>query len=337
LPGRTRFGYRAVAEQYGPTQLLEFASLAEAQGFEFISISDHFHPWFHKGGHAAFAWSWIASAAERTKKVRFGTGVTTPINRYHPAIVAQAFATMGSMYPGRMYLGLGTGEAMNEVPVGQRWPGFRERVARVEESIEIIRGLWKEDFFTYQGKYFSVKGANIYDRPTVPVPIYVAASGAAMAEVAGRRGDGLYTTPAKEEKIRELLLPAVRKGAEASGRRSEDLRKMILCNVSWDEDYDKALDSIKRWRATAAPGSFEKDVSDPRELDRIGEAVPMEDLTWRWTVCTDLDDVIKRVDSYVRMGFDEIEIRSGSPNEKEFIGRFGKQVLPHLRETYGSR
>ncbi|MDG6926615.1 MAG: TIGR03557 family F420-dependent LLM class oxidoreductase [Nitrososphaerota archaeon] len=332
---RIRFGYRAVAEQYGPSQLMEFAVLAEAQGFEFVSISDHFHPWFHQGGHAAFAWSWIASAAERTKRVRLGTGVTTPINRFHPAIVAQAFATMGAMYPGRVYLGLGTGEAMNEVPVGQRWPPFRERVARVEESIEIIRGLWREDFLTYRGKYFSVQGANIYDKPTVPVPIYVAASGATMAEVAGGRGDGLYTTPAREEKIKGLLLPAVRKGAEESGRRFEDIHRMILCNVSWNEDYDKALDSIKRWRATAAPGSFEENVSDPRELDRIGEKVPMEELTWRWTVCTDLEQVTKRVDDYVRMGFDEIEIRSASPNEKEFIERFGRQVLPGLREKYG--
>jgi coenzyme F420-dependent glucose-6-phosphate dehydrogenase len=334
LSSSIRFGYRAVAEQYGPSQLLEFAVDAEKQGFEFISISDHFHPWFHEGGHAAFAWAWIASAAERTERVQIGTGVTTPINRYHPAIVAQCFATLGAMYPGRIFLGLGTGEAMNEVPVGQRWPPFRERVKRVEESLDIIRGLWEKEFFSYKGKYFSVQDANIYDKPTKPVPIYLAASGATMAEVAGRRADGLYTTPAKEEKLRDVLLPAARKGAESAGRNFGDVNKMILCNVSWDEDYDRALASIRRWRAVAVPGSFEKEVWDPRELDRLGESVPMEDLTWRWTICTDLEDVVKKVEGYIALGFNEIEIRSGSPDEKAFITKFGREILPQLREKY---
>ncbi len=334
---RIRFGYRAVAEQYSPTRLLEFASMAEKQGFEFVSISDHFHPWFHRGGHAAFAWAWIVAAAERTKRVSFGTGVTTPINRYHPAVVAQAFATLGAMYPGRVYLGLGTGEAMNEVPIGQRWPPFRERARKVEECIDIVEGLWTREFFSYEGEYFSVEDANIYDKPAAPVPVYVAASGATMAELAGRRAHGLYTTPSKPEKVRDVLFPALRKGAEASGRKFEDVRKMVLCNVSWDEDYDKALDSIKRWRAVAVPGSFEKEVSDPRELDRLGEKVPMADLTWRWTVSTNIEDVTKSVEEYARLGFDEIEIRSGSPNEEEFIRRFGKDVLPALRERYSGR
>ena len=335
MSNRIRFGYRAVAEQYSPTQLLEFAVSAENQGFEFISISDHFHPWFHKGGHAAFAWAWIASAAERTKRVSLGTGVTTPINRFHPAIVAQCFATLGSMYPGRVYLGLGTGEAMNEVPVGQRWPPFRERVKRVEESLDIIQALWKEDFVTYRGRYFSVRDANIYDKPGKPIPVYLAASGETMAELAGRRAEGLYTTPAKHEKISNVLLPAMKRGARAGGRDYESLRKMILCNVSWDKDYDKALASIARWRAVAAPHSFEKEVWDPRELDRMGESVAIDDLAWRWTICTNLEDILKKVEGYVGLGFDDIEIRSGSPDEPAFIEKFGREILPYLREKYG--
>ena len=334
MSSKIRFGYRAVAEQYSPTELLDFAVRAENQGFEFISISDHFHPWFHKGGHAPFAWVWIASAAERTKRVMIGTGVTTPINRFHPAIVAQCFATLGSMYPGRVYLGLGTGEAMNEVPVGQRWPPFRERERRVEESLDIIRALWDKDFVTYRGNHFSVRDAHIYDKPGKPVPVYVAASGPRMAELAGRRADGLYTTPAKHEKISEVLMPALKKGALSAGRRPEDVRRMILCNVSWDEDYDRALASIARWRAVAVPHSFEKEVWDPRELDRLGEGVPIEDLAWRWTVCTNLEDVLKKIEGYVGLGFDEIEIRSGSPDEPAFIEKFGRETLPYLREKY---
>lgn len=334
---RVRFGYRAVAEQYGPTELLDLVSRAEVQGFEFASISDHLHPWFHKGGHAAFAWAWIASAAERTKRIALGTGVTTPIYRYHPAMVAQCFATLGAMYPGRVYLGLGTGEAMNEVPVGQRWPPFHERMKRVEESLDIIRSLWSEEFVTYRGRYFSVRDANIYDKPTRPIPIYLAASGAKMAELAGARADGLYTTPAKHEKLSDVLLAGLKKGAKSAGRDPESIRRMILCNVSWDPDYDKALASIARWRAVAAPKSFESEVWDPRELDRIGERVDIEDLAWRWTICTDLEDVLKKVEGYVGLGFDDIEIRSGSPDEAAFISKFGKEILPYLTERYGDK
>src|SRR5262249_7940051 len=159
-------------------------------------------------GHAVFAWTWISAALERTTSVRIGTGVTTPINRYHPAIVAQAFASMASMHPGRVYLGLGTGEAMNEVPVGQRWPDFGEREDRVKESIEIIRLLWSGTSASYRGRYYSLTDAKLYVDANGPVPIYVAASGPRMAELAGARADGLYTTPAPADHLRSVLLPA---------------------------------------------------------------------------------------------------------------------------------
>ena len=335
MPTQVRFGYRAVAEQYPPQKLLQFTQLAEEAGFEFVSISDHFHPWFHDGGHAAFAWVWLAAAAERTRTIRLGTGVTTPINRYHPAIIAQAFATLGVIYPGRIRLGLGTGEAMNEIPVGQRWPPFEERATRLEESLKIIRALWENDFATFQGKYFSVKDARLYDRPSIPIPIYLAAGGARMAEMAGRLADGLYTAPTQEAAVRDVLFPSLRRGAKEASRDFEKIARLTFCNIVWDADYDKARVAIRRWRATAYPGIFSKNMWDPRKLDELGEKVAPEDLEWRWVICTDLDEAIKGVERWVKLGFNEVEIRSCSPNEEEFIRRFGREALPYLRELYG--
>src|SRR5262249_54803740 len=151
-----------------------------------------------------------------------------------------------------------------------------------------------------------------------------AASGPRMAELAGRRAQGLYTTPAKEERLGGVLMPALKKGAEEAGRGVDEIGRVILFNVSWEENHEKAGESIRRWRAVAAPHSFEKEVWDPRELDRVGEGVPMEELEWRWTICTDLDDVLARIDRYISLGFNEIEIRSGSPDEPKFIERFGR-------------
>lgn len=329
------FGYRAVAEQYPAQPLLDFASEADRQGFEFVSISDHFHPWFHDGGHAIFAWSWIAAALERTKKIRIGTGVTTPINRYHPAIIAQAFGTLAEMHPHRVYLGLGTGEAMNEVPVGQRWPNFKERVGRVQESIEIIRRLWSTGFHSYVGQYFSLTDAKLYLEPAGPIPIYVAASGPVMAEIAGKYGDGLYTTPSPIPHLRDVLLPSFRKGMDAGKKSEAEMRAVIFCNISWDEDYDRALNSIIRWRVVAIPGMFGKPVWDPRKLDELGKQVSMEEIAKRWIICTKLEDAIKRIEEYAQLGFNEIEIRSGSPNESAFIKKFGRELLPYLHERYG--
>ncbi len=331
------FGYRAVAEQYPADVLLDLAVEADKQGFEFISVSDHFHPWFHEGGHADFAWTWIAAALERTKKARIGTGVTTPINRYHPAIIAQAFATMAAIHPGRVYLGLGTGEAMNEVPVGQRWPPFRERTKRLEESIKIIRMLWSDGFQTYHGEYFSLNEAKLYIALAGPIPIYVAASGPVTAELAGFNGAGLYTTPSPVEHLRDVLLPSFRRGAERAKLNPAELSALIFCNVSWDEDYDRALNSILRWRVVAYQGMFGRPVSDPRKLDELGKQVPVKDIASRWTICTNLEDVIKKIDEYVRLGFNEIEIRSGSPDESRFVKKFGSEMLPYLREKYGQR
>ena len=181
-----KFAYKIAPEHHQPDKLLDNAILAEKYGFESFWISDHFHPWGHIGGGGAFAWTWISSAAERTHTATIGTDVTAPILRYHPGIVAQAFATLGYMYPERIFLGLGAGEALNESPLGYVWPSPRERVEMLEEAIIVIKRLWTEDFVDFNGKYYRLKKANLYTKPQRPLKIYVAAGGPRTAELAGR-------------------------------------------------------------------------------------------------------------------------------------------------------
>jgi coenzyme F420-dependent glucose-6-phosphate dehydrogenase len=222
-----RLGWKASAEQFGPRQLLDFAIVAEEVGFDSVWVSDHYQPWRHTDGHSPFSMAWLAALGERTSRVLMGTSVLTPTFRYHPAIVAQAFATLGVMYPERVILGIGTGESLNEVPViGIEWPEFRERFRRMSEATRLIRKLWTEEFVEFDGDFYHVHGATVYDRPEKPVPIYVGASGEVAARFAGRQGDGFICTSGKGiELYKDKLLPAVREGAEAAGRTSMRSRR----------------------------------------------------------------------------------------------------------------
>ena len=217
-----RYGYKASAEQFPPRRLLDLAVAAERAGFESVWTSDHFQPWRHTDGHAPNALVWLGAAAQATERVTLGTSVLTPSFRYNPAVVAQAFATLGCLAPGRVILGVGTGESMNEIPVGIEWPEQSERFARLKESVTLIQQLFREDFVTFEGEYYRTHNATIYDRPDEPVPIYIAASGPAAARLAGRIGDGLICTSGKgAELYTETLLPAVEEGAAKAGRDAE--------------------------------------------------------------------------------------------------------------------
>lgn len=324
-------GYRAVEEKWQPSRLLGFTLMAEKQGFDFVCTSDHFHPWFHEGGCAGHAWVWIGAAGAKTETIRLGTGVTTPSSRYHPAIIAQAFATLGEMFPGRIFLGLGTGEAMNEVPLGLKWPIFTDRAERLRETIEIIKLLWKGDFVTYNGKYFTLRDARLYTLPPKSVPMYVAASGPTVAKMAGLCGDGFMTLYTGSDAHRKLLV-SFREGAKEAERRYEEIPRMIETKISYDEDYEKALQSLSRWRSGLIPNIFSKQIHDPRELDRLGDTVDIEKLSD--LVFTDMDSVIKLVEGLVEDGFNEVEVGSSSPNEENFIEEFGRKALPYLKEKY---
>ena len=197
-----KLGYKASAEQFHPRELLEFAVHAESVGFDSIMVSDHFQPWRHTGGHAPFSFAWMGALGERTSHVMIGTSVVAPTFRYHPSIVAQAIGTLGELFPGRVLLGVGTGESLNEVPAtGIQWPPFKERFARLREAIEIMHRLAREERVSYEGEHFRTDKATIYDKPEIPVPIYVAASGPTAARLAGRVADGFICTSGKAPEL----------------------------------------------------------------------------------------------------------------------------------------
>ena len=215
-----KLGYKASAEQFGPRDLLEFSVHAERAGFDSIMVSDHFQPWRHTGGHAPYSFAWLGALGERTSRAMIGTSVVTPTFRYHPSIVAQAMGTLGAMYPGRVMLGVGTGESLNEVPsIGCEWPPFRERFRRLKESIELMRRLWTEERVTYEGEYYRTENATVYDRPDSPVPLYVAASGGGRGAARRAGSRTASSAPAARSRIStpKTLLPAVCEGM-AKGR-----------------------------------------------------------------------------------------------------------------------
>ena len=244
-----KIGYKASAEQFDPRQLLEYSVIAEEVGFDTVMVSDHIQPWQHNDGHAPYSFAWLAALGERTSRVQMGTSVMTPTFRYHPSIVAQAFGTLACVNPGRVILGVGTGESMNEDPaIGIEWPKFKERFRRLRESCELIRQLWEEERVTYEGEYYQTEKATIYDRPSEPVPIYIAAGGPTVSRFAGRVGDGFICTSGKDPKLyTDTLLPNVQIGLERSGRNIDDIEKTIEMKVSYDHDQERALQDTAYW------------------------------------------------------------------------------------------
>jgi coenzyme F420-dependent glucose-6-phosphate dehydrogenase len=332
MPGTLKFGYKASAEQFGPRELVDFAMAAEESGFDSVMISDHFQPWRHTGGHAPFALSWLGAAGERTKRVMLGTSVLTPTFRYHPAIVAQAFATLGCLFPGRILLGVGTGEAMNESPLGIAWPESPERFARLKESIDLVGKLWSEERVSYQGTYYRTVNATIYDRPSQPIPIYVAASGPAAAKLAGRVADGLICTSGKgPELYTGTLLPNVRQGAEQAHREPDSIDRMIEMKVSFDSDEARAREDTRNWSALALSADEKVGVEDPTEMERRADALPLSRVVTRWIISSDPDQQVAAIRPYVEMGFNHLVFHAPGTDQKRFLRLYSEQVLPKLR------
>ena len=330
---RIEFGYRAEAEGHQPDDLLKYAALAQRVGFDFIPISDHFQPWFDTNAASAFAWSWISAAAATIPNVRFGTIVTAPIGRYHPAVVAQAFATMDAMFPNRIFIALGTGEAMNDSPLGYRWPKFPERLARIKESLEIIQQLWTGELVNYSGQYYTLEDARLYTKPKSKIPILVAANGSHAAVLAGRYGDGYATVDPFMDNIKTLW-PIIQQTAKEAGRDPSGFRKNVELFFSYSSDYDAALASARKWKSVLIPNILNLPVADPRELEKRGNEIPDEELEKSWTITTNPEDVIKKAERAIALGYNEIELHSSSPSEEEFINMCGEEVLPHLKNVH---
>jgi coenzyme F420-dependent glucose-6-phosphate dehydrogenase len=328
-----RIGYKASAEQFGPRELVEFSVLAEEVGLDSVVVSDHFLPWRHHGGHAPFSLAWMAAVGERTSRVLIGTSVLTPTFRYNPAVIAQAFATMALLTDDRVMLGIGTGEALNEVAVsGREWPGFKERFARLRESVDLMRALWTDDDVSFDGEYYRTVGATIYDRPKQPVPVYVAAGGPVVARYAGRAGDGMICTSGKGMGLyTDELLPAVADGVSAAGREGDDVDRMIEIKLSYDRDPGAALRNTAFWAPLALTAEQKHSVSSAQEMERLADELPIEQAAKRWIVASTPDEAMAGIQPYLDAGFTHLVFHGPGHDQRRFLTQLAEDVVPLLR------
>ena len=331
-----RIGYKASAEQFDPVTLLDYARQAESAGLEIVAISDHFQPWRHTGGHAPAALPWLAAAGQRTERVTLGTSVLTPTLRYHPSVIAHAFATLACLSPGRIFLGVGTGEAMNETPVtGGEFPGRKERRRRLAEAIELIRLLWSEERVEFEGEYYRTEKATIYDRPEEPVPIYVAASGPLAAKLAGRVGDGFICTSGKDPALYEELLGKLDEGAREAGRDPVRIRRMIEVKVSYDRDRERAFTNTHPWAALALAPEQKEGIEDPIEMERVADA-NLDQAHTRFICSDDPEEIVDGIGRYKQLGFDELVLHLPGPDQGDSLDQLAADVLPLLRKRTGA-
>jgi coenzyme F420-dependent glucose-6-phosphate dehydrogenase len=329
------YGYKASAEQFGPAELLELSRDAERAGLDVVAVSDHFQPWRHHGGHGPAALPWLGAAAVATERVELGTSVLTPTLRYHPAVVAQAFATLACLAPGRVFLGVGTGEAMNETPVtGDAFPPVKERRRRMAEAIRLMRELWTSERVDFDGEYYRTEKATIYDRPDEPVPVFVAASGPLAAKLAGRAGDGFIVTSGKDPQLYRDLVAAMEEGAQKAGRDPGQVERMIEIKVSYDRDLGYARDACRPWAALALTPDEKSGIEDPLEMERAAEAAADRAHT-RFIVADDPDEVVEKIAPYVdEHGFTRLVFHLPGDDQRRQLQAFSGDVLPRLRDRW---
>ncbi|BBG02288.1 MULTISPECIES: glucose-6-phosphate dehydrogenase (coenzyme-F420) [Pseudonocardia] len=328
-----KIGYKASAEQFGPRDLVEYAVLAEQVGLDSVWASDHFLPWRHTGGHAPAALPWMAAVGERTERVQIGTSVLTPTFRYNPAVLAQTFATMSLLTGGRIIAGVGTGEALNEIAVsGREWPEFKERFARLREAVRAMRALWTEDSVSFEGEYYTLVDATIYDRPEQPVPIYIAAGGPMVARYAGRHGDGFICTSGKGmELYTEKLIPGVEEGAAKEDRDAGTIDKMIEIKISYDRDPEAARENCRFWAPLSLTAEQKHSVGSSQEMERLADELPIEQITQRWIVASDPDEAVEQIRPYLDAGLNHLVVHGPGADQRRFLTQFSEDVLPKLR------
>ncbi|HEX7323231.1 MAG TPA: glucose-6-phosphate dehydrogenase (coenzyme-F420), partial [Mycobacterium sp.] len=315
-------------------ELVELGVAAEAHGMDSATVSDHFQPWRHQGGHAPFSLSWMTAVGERTDRIVLGTSVLTPTFRYNPAVIAQAFATMGCLYPERIFLGVGTGEALNEIATGYigEWPEFKERFARLRESVRLMRELWRGERVDFDGDYYRLQGAFIYDVPEGGVPVYIAAGGPVVAKYAGRVGDGFICTSGKgAELYADKLMPAVTEGATAAGRSNEDVDRMIEIKISYDPDPELALHNTRFWAPLSLTAEQKTSIHDPIEMEKAADALPIEQIAKRWIVSSDPDEAVEKVGQYVKWGLNHLVFHAPGHDQRRFLQLFETDLAPRLR------
>ena len=328
-----KFSVQAAHEQVNPLDLLEDVIVMEKYGIQRCWTSDHYMPWWHTGASGGAAWPWLGAALAKTNNIVIGTGITPPILRYNPAIVAQVFATLGFMFPHRVFLTVGRGEALNEVPSGNRWPSSSERFQRLKEAIYIIKKLWTDEWVTFKGKFYELKDSKLYTKPKEPIPLFIAGLGSQSARLAGEEGDGFVTNELNADKIRNILFPSLKDGANAAGRDYDSLQKVLFIPGSYDEDRQTALRSISFWKGAMIKAFFDVDVHDPRKIEENGQVVGDDIMQKMLLVVSNAKEAIDKLQRYIDIGFTEIVITNSSPHREKLINLLVKEVIPHFNQS----
>lgn len=321
-------GFVLSHEQFPAPQLLELGAAAERARFDLVWTSDHFHPWMDNQGHAGQAWITLAALGQITR-LPFGTAVTCPTYRYHPAIVAQAFASLGVLYPGRVFLGVGSGEALNEQPVSGAWGDYEERAARFVEAVELIRELWKGDWVTHRGEFYHVENARIYDVPAQPVPIYMAAEGPQSMRKAGAHGDGLITD--SKSAVDKELRRAFEEGAREAGKDPQQM-PILAEHFVVVGGKAEADESARMWRFI--PKAWDEFVHDPDPrsiLQRAEKELSLDEVARNWVVSDDPQEHASSIQELIDSGVTHIFVHSGQADQQRVIDFYSTGVLPLLR------
>lgn len=328
------FGYKASAEQFDPQTLVNLSVQAVDAGLPTVAISDHFQGWRHDGGHAPNVLPWLGALVTASPTVTVGTSVLTPTLRYHPSIVAQAFATLGCLAPGRVWLGVGTGESLNETPAtAAEFPGVKERRMRLQEAVKLIRLLWTEERVDFEGEYYRTAKATIYDLPEQPIPIHIAAGGPLAAKLAGRAGDGMIVTSGKGAELYTTLLDAMEEGARAAERDPDAIDRIIEIKVAYDRDLDAARDSCRPWSALALTGEEKAGIDDPLKMQHAADGAADRAHT-RFIVADDPQAVVEGIRPYAELGFRQLIFHLPSDDQSAQLKAFTDDVLPALRSAF---
>ena len=315
----TEYGYALSSEEHAPDDLVRYAQQAEATGFSFAAISDHFHPWVDQQGHAPFVWSVLGAISHATTNLKLGTGVTCPTVRIHPAIIAQAAATVAAMMPGRFFLGVGSGENLNEHILGDHWPPAPVRQDMLGEAVAVIRQLWEGGYQSFDGAYYTVENARIYTLPEEPPPIIMAAGGPAAATLAGATADGLWTVAPEAELIEKFT--------EAGGSGP----KYGQVTACWAPDEDAAKKTAYEWWPNAGiGGELSQELPLPRHFEQAAKLVTPEDLAEKLPLGPDPDRHLEAIKAYVDAGYDHVYIHQIGPDQDGFFDFFTRELAPRL-------
>jgi coenzyme F420-dependent glucose-6-phosphate dehydrogenase len=317
-----KFGLTLSSEEHEPARLLAIAQLAEESGFDFVSISDHFHPWLDDQGHSPFVWTMLGALAERTSRVGVVVGVTCPIMRIHPAILAQATATTSRLLGERFTWGVGTGEALNEHILGDKWPTAPQRLEMLEEAVAVIRELWQGENVSFDGDYFTVENARIFDAPASPVPVVVSAFGPKAAELAARIGDGLWTTGGASDTI---------DGWKNAGGTGPIYSQLDIC---WNPDPDAALEIVERvWRTGGVPGQLMQDLPTPTHFDTAASLVRRDDLAETVIAGQDEDRLLDEVRAAADSGVDHVYFHQIGDDQESFCQAWRDGLAARLADV----